>query len=272
MKTSQMKTLALLILVAVNAFLLAQIIPREVSKNREKKEITDSLVELCASHGITMDAGDVPADGLPARMTAERSVEREQAAAAAILGKVTRRELGGGINSYSSEMGEAVFRGGGDFSVEVPYGGGDRQPEDAAGLFADMGFDFDPETISSEEREGKVHVSAVQRIGELSVFDCTATAVYGAEGLESVYGRWITQTQESPVTNEDLMDVSTVIVYFLDRCSVYGIVCGSIDRISTGYYSGRSAGAVTLRTCWQIATDTGIYFIDAADRSMMTTF
>ena len=272
MKTSQLKTLIIIILAAVNIFLLAQIVPPALSRAGEKREITQSLCELCSQQGITVSTQALRADGLPAAMTAGRSTDRERAAAEAVLGDVRINELGGGICSYTSDNGEALFRAGGDFSVELSSGNRERRSEDAKKLLSDMGFDYDPDSVTVEEREEKVLVKAVQSIGKTPVFDCAATAIYGPDGLESVYGRWLTHTLEAPVSDEEAMDLPTVVVYFLDRCTVYGIVCSRIDSISPGYYSDRSAGSVSLRNCWQIATDTGMFFIDAADRRMVTSF
>lgn len=263
MKTSNLKTLLILILLAANILLEAQIIPRRVAEKREYDGIRQSLCSLCEADGVQLDRKTLPVDEELCGMDAHRSLEKEMAAAEALLGGVTAANMGGGIYSYTGTKGEGVFRSGGEFSFTVSNTG--YELKDTGKLLDAMGFVYSEKSMKTVKDGDLTLVTAQQLADGAPVYGCTVTVAFGVDGLASVSGRWIT---ESVPRSDEGMDLATAVTTFLRLRKNGGIVCSRIESIDACRGVSREAGSTSLDPGWLIVTDTGEYWLDGITGEM----
>ena len=119
MKMSQLRTIIIVILVIVNIFLMAQVIPKEIAEKQQRQEEKESLVDLLARSDITIDVDAIPDDETLPGLIAGRDVETEARAVEALIGESEGVDMGGGIFAYTSESGTAMFYTGGEFDIVI---------------------------------------------------------------------------------------------------------------------------------------------------------
>ncbi len=262
MKMSQLKTLMIIILVIVNVFLMIQVIMKKTDERVQKQEVKQSLVDLLKKNDIEISPGIIPEEQTLEGLDAVRAQEAESRAAQALLGKTEPVDMGGGINSYESLNGRAEFRMGGDFIIELESETKYRAADSAKKLFKDIGFSAQKESVQQRSENGQSYVTAMQEIDGVPLFDCTVTAVFGPQGLQSISGNWVTGTQPNSQA-DTAMSAPTALVTFLDWSGIQGKVCGEILELRAGYQLIRSGTAATLAPVWRIVADTGVYYLDA---------
>jgi len=264
MKMSQLKTLIIVVLVIANLFLLSLVVPAQVMRARQRTEVKQSIASLLEKSGISIDEKSIPDDFDIAPLDILRNTKAQQIAARALLGECEAEDMGGGITRYSSSSGSAIFRTGGEFAVTLETKSDFTSPKHASKLFRAMGITVDKSSIKTVNAEDKVTVYTYQSLEGAVMFDCPVTATFGAEGLESVEGRWITQTQRSSALKTGPCGSASAMTAFLDAVKREGIICASVEELTQGYIISQTSSSSSLIPAWRIKTDTGIYMFNSS--------
>lgn len=265
MEWSKLKTIIILILVVCNVFLAGLLISRAAARDASEQAARLRTVEVFEKSGIRLDSGTVPETRTYKTLLLERNRNSEEEIAA-VLGRTSYSDQGGGISIYSGESGMALFRGNGEFEILVNDGAipvdPDNYEEYAAELFAQMGFDTEESFSVSEEEDGTVAISSGQTLDGSPVFNCRAVVSFLDGRLISVTGRRLTS---DPVSSEETkaISVETALIRFLNYLNQQGDVCNRIETITPGYTAQSAAvDPVRLVPVWKIITDTGAYYVN----------
>ena len=117
MQSSRLKNIIILILALVNLFLLASLFSRFSARRESREQTTTQLTELFAANGMTLSPDAVSFQPPPTGGTLARDTAQDRQMASLLLGDgLSYSDQGGGIWSYDSPDGAAVFRSGGSFS------------------------------------------------------------------------------------------------------------------------------------------------------------
>lgn len=264
MEWSKIKTIIILILLAVNASLLWLALSRAGAQADAERASRQELIAVFQKNGIELREEQIPKKTEMQRLRFDRDREQEKQIAG-ILGEVAEQDQGGGIYLYTGGGGSALFRGNGEFDIEAKQGiipaDPARYESYAASLLKRLGMDADTGT-AAQTVEGRVSTSAGQTQDGLPVFNCQVTAVFENGSLVSLSGRRMTS---SPTKSETVSAVSTetALLHFLSYLNVEGEVCNRILSIRQGYVARTSASdPLSLAPVWEIVTDTGSYYVD----------
>ena len=111
MQWSKIKNIVILILLVVNALLLAQVGYREMESARYRRQARDEAALLLAQSGIRVDVASLPEDPGLLSMRCERDSGEEAVLAEALLGSSAEQPDG----SFSGERGTVWFYSSGEF-------------------------------------------------------------------------------------------------------------------------------------------------------------
>ena len=118
MQSSRLKNIIILILALVNLFLLASLFSRFSARRESREQTTAQLTELFAANGMTLSPDAVSFQPPPTGGTLARDTAQDRQMASLLLGDgLSYSDQGGGIWSYDSPDGAAVFRSGGSFDL-----------------------------------------------------------------------------------------------------------------------------------------------------------
>ena len=118
MDRSLLKNIIIIILVLVNAFLLASLLLRQNSALHSQRQTEEQLIELFAADGMTLEKKALSQKTPPPSFVLNRSIAREREAAAYFLGSnLIQEDQGGGTYTYTGDSGVARFRSNGSFEV-----------------------------------------------------------------------------------------------------------------------------------------------------------
>ena len=118
MERYRLKNIIILILVLVNAFLLASLSIRKSAEQDAFRRTAEQLVALFEADGMTLDIYAISRDTPPDALTLARDTTLEQKAAGYLLdGSPTGNDQGGGIYEYRTAAGTALFRSSGSFEA-----------------------------------------------------------------------------------------------------------------------------------------------------------
>lgn len=255
MKTSRLKSIVIVILVIVNAFLLALLLVQRAQERAAYARRADELVTLCASSGVTLDASILPRDEASAAVDLTRDSERERDFADALLGSTDSIDSGGGIYRYYNADGSATFRGAGSVSAACT-----RSVDDAdafcAELFAAFGYRETQRTLS----DGTGTVTAVRQIDGADVFNAELTLTFAYGYFRAAEGTFLPAV---PSDGTDGLDAVTAVVTFLDYRNSTGLLCTEITGVQGGYLLQSTASApLRLVGVWRIDTNVASYYVN----------
>lgn len=256
MDRSKLKTVIILILTAVNLFLLGTIGWRLAEERSARERTAAELVQRFAAMDVTLSAA-LPEGTTPAGQTLARSVDNDAAMAKALLGEDARSEdLGGGIWRYTSAAGQGVFRAGGSFEVSGRLG---SDPEALCKELCRQ-FGYKELQLNMDAGEG----SARQYFGSLPVLGGEIT--FQAEGgvLTAVRGTLLPQLSAE---TEDVSSITavTALTLFLEDCRAVGTVVSEVTEVVPCYeLQSTAASPMTLSPAWRITADTGEFTVSCA--------
>ena len=105
MKASRLKTIVIVILLLVNAFLLFLLLSRRAEQTQAYERTVEQLCELFARSGVSFDRALLPENSDVYALSPERSSTREMAFAKALLGgEPSLLDSGGGISRSRIKM------------------------------------------------------------------------------------------------------------------------------------------------------------------------
>lgn len=267
MDSIKVKNFIIIVLLIVNAILLAVFITDYARENALEESTVDGAVALLGEKGISV-AGDVD---LSERQIEALSISRDNAReldmVEGLLGSVTTSDPGGNIMLYFGSSGEARFSGTGGVEINLRAGSySTTDPVAAARRFAsELGMDTMREPISSDIDSEKLEGTLVLgcTVDGVRVVNCNLSFTFANGELMAVYGTRVldTVTQGS---ERSAVDVPTVLMRFLELVLDGGHICSSLNELDLCYnMRSNAAGEGELIPVWRIATDTGEYYINA---------
>lgn len=255
MRSTKVKNIVILILAAVDIFLLILVLPRAAEQRRADREVTSQIVAILNENNISLTPGSIPDSGSVRIVTAVRDTREEARAAQMLLGDAVCQDLGGGIFTYTGTGGRVTFRAGGEFEAEIttPQSGRLFSRDNAERLLKKLGIQYC--RLDSLTSGGKTALSAALTLGGTEIYGDTVVLVYGEGGLESISGHWYSNGSLAYSDTEEV-SISTALLSFINSRDQLGYVFGEITGISTVYV--RSGGTeILLVPAWRIITDAG---------------
>ena len=214
MDTTKVKNFILVLLLLVNLFLLTIVIADGSAAARTAADAEAYVTEVLAQNGIAVGAGvDLRAEPLQ-EIALRRDLEAEQRAVSRLLGKVTTEDLGGNILYYRGENGEASFRGTGEFDISLSQGAvetGADPVRTAESVLSKLGMD--PADLPLAELMSPTSGDAF--ILTFTFTQDSLLLVSGRRAMDAVSAR----------AEADALDVSTILMRFLDHIRSEGHVC-----------------------------------------------
>ncbi len=255
----RLKNCIILILVLMNLFLLTSLVTQESANYTARRASVEQLVALFAADGITLAPDTISTQTPPAGRTLKRSDELERQAAAALLGTdLSRSEQGGGISTYSSSRGAAIFRSTGSF--------------EAAGTLASNGLDFcrsfckefgyeAPVFQLDESRSG---IATVKRIyDKYPIFNCTVSFSLSEGVLTGVSGVLLPVTFTETTSETPPLSAAAALTAFQKLRRDTQAVVSAVTEMSLCFELQSTAAApMALVPSWRITADTATYYVN----------
>lgn len=266
MDTSKIKNLLIIILLLLNAFLLAAVCMDRAESRQSREETANELRKVLSSNGITAAAGLDFFPETPSRQTLIRDAEAELDKVEGILGKCAVQDLGGNIYYYSSEDGQASFRGTGELDIlfdgdEMTFRG---KPEKAVEkLLKGAGIDTDGDSaaVTYTEEGGRVELCCLW--DGCPIYNARLSVDFSQDFLLMVSGSRPFDRQLSS-SDEGVMDCASVVLRFVEIVRSDGYICSRLEDIQAGYImSVTVSGECSLVPVWRFKTDTGTLYINA---------
>lgn len=257
MKASRLKTIVIVILLLVNAFLLFLLLSRRAEQTQAYERTVEQLCELFARSGVSFDRALLPENSDVYALSPERSSTREMAFAKSLLGDdVSAFDSGGGISRYSSSLGSCSLRSGGTVDAVLS-----RPLNDAAQFSRELFRSFGYEEVSSSLNGGSGSVTGMRRSKNGPIYNAALTLTFTDSTLTNVSGTFLSDLDEGRRT--DGLDAISALVHFLDYCGVSGVVCTEVSALDSGYLLQSSASApLRLIPVWRITTDVNNYYVN----------
>lgn len=261
MERYRLKNIIILILVLVNAFLLASLFMRRSAEQDAFRRTAQELVELFAADGMALDVYAISREDPPGGVTLVRDPELEAKAAAFLLGDgPAYDDSGGGIYQYRSRNGTVLFRSSGAFEAVGTFGAG--RGEEFCREFCRKFSYSEPEFHLDGEQSGTA--AAVLQYGGLAVFNCTAVFTLEGGTVTAASGTLLPQAgsaQTAPDGAQPLSAVGALVAFQKMRREQVAVVSAVVGT-SPCYELQSAATPLSLAPAWQIATDTENYYVN----------
>lgn len=258
MDRRRLKNCIILILVLMDLFLLSSLILQNGAIHPTQRTVVEQQVALFAADGITLDPDLVSGQTPPESRTLVRSSELEHRVAAALLGNhLSQSDQGGGIYSYSSSRGAAMFRSTGSF--------------DAAGTLAQNGASFcrtfcknfgysEPDFQLDETGSGTATVTRL--CGDYPVFNCTVTFSLSQGVLTGISGTLLPEEHTETSSETEPLSASAALTAFQKLRRETQAVVSSITDLYLCFELQSVSATITLIPSWCIVTDTSSYYVN----------
>ena len=168
MESFRRKNIIILILALMNLCLLGLLGVRLTTGYSAQAEARQQMVQLFAAEGVSLDDGIIPGATPPAGLTLSRDPDEDEKLAGFLLGdELVMSDGGGGVTTYQSENGSAVFRSDGTFDVVIEQSG---ETADALCRAFCRAFHYEALAFSLDGEDGSA--SAVQTYDGAPVVNC----------------------------------------------------------------------------------------------------
>lgn len=259
MDRCRLKNIIILILVLLNAFLLASLSQRRAAEQDAFRRTAEQLAALFQEDGMALDPRTISQETPPDSVTLSRDTALEERAAAFLLGKsLASSDQGGGIFHYSGAAGEAFFRSNGGFEAS-----GVLAEEDVEDFCRDFcrAFSYDPPDIQLDGAGDGVF-SAVCLYDKLPVFNCAAVFTVKNRVLVSVSGTLLPESGVPSGGGETPLSAAGALSAFQRMRRESAAVVSAVTDTRLCYEQQSGGGAMTLAPVWRIVTDTGDYYVN----------
>ena len=256
MEWSKAKNLIILLLAAVNVFLLCNLLYLVYRNAAIQRSTVTDLVDYLDQRGVTLDPEVIPKTN-PGRtvLVVERDAEQEAGLARTLLEDSSLAANDDG--SYQSDKGSLSIRFGGYVSVQF------REPMERGAcveLLERSGIDlWQPELTGSGE--------LTLAFGELPLFNCRLQADSDAE-IGALTGRVcvgsVLRTDSDPER-----DIAGLLVGVTDRLTLAGVT--ELTEIGIGWMAGSISNVgLRLTPAYRLGTNAGDFYINAVDGVLMS--
>lgn len=270
MPFEKIKTIILAILIAMNLFLLAIVVPARQAENARQESLRTNLQTLFAGYDVELEPERIPQERALYPLLLEPDEQVQLQAAQMLLGSVTDMPTDGGryTTGYVSGRGTCQFARNGDFSAEL------TQPLEASALdlgraaerlLEEMGYHCADVPEPVRETAGVYTVTARQTVDGVPVFSSELVLTYSNNALTAVSGVFFTGAENALQAEPTAcITVADALIAFLNSRDELGWVGSRIDAVEQGYLLVETASASTIRLnpVWRIRTDTGAFLVN----------
>ena len=265
MDRSKLKNIIILILLALNLFLLAAVVGDKSQSEYVRQQAWQSAVSALKDAGVSVsdDVGD--AIDAPLVYTLRRNTAAERAMLERLLGKVSAEDLGGNIWYYNSAKGQASLRGSGETDMLLSPGVWSTGRDSARAMFRLMeklGLSCDEESlVQGSQDEGEYIVNCAWKGGR--VYNAQLTFFLNGDDVIMVTGtRVFDDVEES--RGDGVMDELSAMMRFYELVIGEDWPCTVLEDLDVGYVQSVTVlDESTLTPVWHFSTDAGQLYINA---------
>ena len=215
------------------------------------------MVQLFAAEGVSLDDGIIPGATPPAGLTLSRDPDEDEKLAGFLLGdELVMSDGGGGVTTYQSENGSAVFRSDGTFDVVIEQSG---ETADALCLAFCRAFHYEALAFSLDGEDGSA--SAVQTYDGAPVVNCTVSFSISGGRVASVSGTHLPQAGQTANGNGALSALDALNA-FLGTVQSGAVVTAVTDLYLCYELQSTTATPMALVPAWCVSTDTADYYVN----------
>lgn len=270
MQWDKVKNVLIVILLAVNLFLIGNFGVKLWQNRQRAEELEANLRTLTQTYGIQLDgAFQLPQDKVLPTLSIDRSRADEEAVALAMLGDdAERTEQEDGTVQFTSDRGKAEWRA--DGTVQADCTTGQDAPADASAalqqakqLFSDWGLQAEDASFTSDG----LTVTLTGTVAGQPVHNRMLTLSFEKDGSVSLTGLWSFGTPYTTVRGSGVScNAADALLEFAAR--VQDIT--AIHSMTAGYrMEVDSNRRLQLTPTWKIETDSGEYLVDCAKKTIV---
>lgn len=265
MNRSKLKNIIILILLALNIFLLAAVITDKNQSGYVRQQAWQSAVSALNGVGVSVSDDVDGAIDAPRVYTLRRNTATERAMLERLLGRVSVEDLGGNIWYYSSAKGRASLRGSGETDMLLSSGVWNTGRDAARSVFRLMnklGLPCDEESlIQDSQDEGKYTVNCAWKGGR--VYNAPMTFYLSEDSVIMVTGTRVFDDVEQD-SGDGVMDELSAMMRFYEIIIEEDWSCTGLKDLDVGYVQSVTVSdESTLTPVWRFSTDTGQLYINA---------
>lgn len=252
----RLKNIIILILILVNVFLIGSLTIRKAEERSARRQAAEELVELFAAGGVSLDPDIISEKTPPASRALMRDTALDARAAAFLLGEDPAcSNQGGGIYTYSSPSGTAMFRSTGSFDAK-----GTLVTEDADDFCRTFckRFSYGAPVFQLDE-SGNGEAVAMRYCDGLPVFNCSVTFTFRSNVLIAVSGILLPESYADVTPSSKALSSSAALIAFQRTNTVVSAVT---DLYLCYELQSTTASSMTLVPAWCIVTDTAKYYVN----------
>lgn len=270
MQWDKVKNVLIVILLAVNLFLIGNFGVKLWQDYRRGEELMSDLRALTQEYGMQLDdAFQLPKDKVLPTLSIDRSRADEEAVAQAMLGEtVERTEQEDGTVQFESDAGKMEWRA--DGTVQAECTTGQEMPDDAAAalrlarqLLSSWGLQVEH---GSTQADG-LTVTMTGTVAGQPVHNRVLTLRFDEDGSATLSGLWSFGIPYTTVRGSGVScNAADALLEFAARAQDVK----RIDSMTAGYrMEVDSNRRLQLTPTWKIATDSGEYLVDCAKKTIV---
>lgn len=270
MQWDKVKNVLIVILLAVNLFLIGNFGAKLWQNRQRAEELEANLRTLTQAYGIQLDgAFHLPQDKVLPTLSIDRSRADEEAVALAMLGDdAERTEQEDGTVQFTSDRGKAEWRA--DGTVRAECATGQDAPADASAalrqakqLFSDWGLQAEDASFTSDG----LTVTLTGTVAGQPVHNRMLTLSFEKDSSVSLTGLWSFGTPYTTVRGSGVScNAADALLEFAARVQD----TTEIDSMTAGYrMEVDSNRRLQLTPTWKIETDSGEYLVDCAKKTIV---
>ena len=258
MDSRKLERIVLLVLLLLNAFLLAVVLSDSAQTRRSNAETAASLTAMLNENGLSVADGAVQIRSAPPKYTLTRDLAQEQRIVKRLIGEKQTEDQGGNIFFYEGTRGRALLRGSGELDMLFDSGAVPRRS--ALRLLRRAGINA---VAANDAEDGEDAVQLYCTLDGIPVYNAVLQADFVGGSFYMLSG---TRIFDSAVKRDSdgLLDSVSVLLRFLEIVRTEGYICSRIEAVEPAYLQTVTrSGEAELAPIWRIGTDTGAVLIDA---------
>lgn len=268
MSAPKIKNLVILILVLLNVFLLALVIPTHLADRQRLRQADEALVQLYADADVSLRASDIPHTKKLYPAELPLTEEGILPAIRAILGQELLTSRSDDGTHFSSAAGTAVLQPDGTLTATVTDTVTHDPEAHTRALLNAMGISWSH--VDLEAAADVTVCTAVLQSSDVPIVTHSLRFHYENGNLVSVTGLLL-PTQAANITDAaECITARDALVAFLGSRISTGWVGEHIESVMQGYgLSTDTAQSLwRLQPMWHISTDAGDYLVDGLTRAV----
>ena len=250
MRWTKIKNIILLLLVAVNLFLLAVVGVRAWRTRENSRAARERILQILENNGIAYLPGQIPGDLslTPRRLTPASVGEAE---ARLLVGEITSAEALGSRIVYHGERGTVTLFS--DRELEVLFHPQTQLSAEVPGLLSALGLSLE-EARTPAQSEAAV-TTWTQLWEGTPVPGETVRLESRGEWAQSLTFRLFAGEAEAVLPAGEPITAPTAILRLLDALNRQGYVCSQITGFYAGYSLSGAGPTLTLAPMWYVEID-----------------